>query len=465
MNEITYLTNNRGEQNFELFYQCTYFLNGMDYFDTGSSGQGFYSGIGGGAVVEGELDLNRVERVMQRLFDEIDTLRVCYPAAKDDSLHFKIRADYDFKLEVLQARGASYEERLQYASNEESRIVADLQNYTDITCRAVVYDLADGPSGAHAWLIALTFNHMIIDDQGLILVWDQFMRYYRGETKRCANVKSLVDYFNFINDNPDLYDRDAIISYWKQEMSGYKTPEMCEPEGMEGVESFDLADYVVFYDILHLRRVAAACKVTLPALFVSAFHVASAETFGARDSVVTLGTEARPNFEYWSTVVHSLVSINNRMDVRDDETFADFAHRTMVKMSENIKNAPAQQYVGGISHLCITYANQPPTPNLGDGLTCHAWMPDTVLADNRTDASELVLPPKQLMMGIVELGDTVRTLCGFTPLSFSMADAKSLSGGMERCLRMLDENSQITVGDILAAAPATSRLRFLEPLN
>lgn len=450
MSTITYLTDNQGNEDFELFYQCTYFLTGMEYFDTGSSGQGFYAGIGAGAVVEGPLDLPRVESTMQRLFDEIDTLRVCYPASEGDPRHFKIRADYDFKLEVLQAQGATYEERLQYATEEESRIVADLRNYTFITCRAVVYDLGAGPNGDQSWLLALTFNHMIVDDQGLILIWNQFMSYYRGEEERVANKKSLIDYFNFMNDNPDLYERDEVISYWDQQMAGYETPMMREPEGFEGLEHFNLADYVVVYDIAELRKLVASCRVTLPALFTASFHVASARTFGVRDSVVTIGTEARPNFDFWSTVVHSLVSMNNRMDLREDEAFTDFAHRTLAKMSENIKHAPAQELVGGISHLGITYANQPQAPNLGEGLKCSHWMPVTVVADNRTDPKEFVLPPKQLMMGIVEHNDIVRTECAFTPLSFSMADAKGISDGIKLCIDMLKENPNVTVGEILS---------------
>jgi hypothetical protein len=462
MNEMTYLADNRGNQNFDLFYQCTFFLTGMEYFDTGSSGQGWYSGIGIGATVEGDLDLARVEAIVQRLFNEIDSLRVCYPASEGDVTHFKIRADYEFKLKILSSQGTSYEERLNYATDTESRLVADLSNYADTACRAVVYDLEDGPNGVHTWLIALTFNHMIIDEQGIILIWDQFMRYYRGEDKQNTNVKSLVDYFNFLNDNPNLYDKDAVVSYWKEQMAGYETPKMREPEGMEGIATFNLADYVVNYNIAHLKRIAASCKVTLPALFVSAFHIAFAETFGVRDSVVTLGTEARPSYDFWTTVVHSLVSMNNRMDVNDDELFVDFAHRTLVKMSENIKNAPAQQYVGGISHVGITYAPQPAAPNLGEDLSCRPWIPVIVVADSRTEPKEFVLPPKQLIMGIVEYGDIVRTECGFSPLSFSMADAKGLTDGIKRCLTMLDENPQITVGELLAAGPADSKLRQIE---
>lgn len=454
MNEITYLSDNRGNQVFDLFYQCTFFLTGMEYFDTGSSGQGWYAGIGIGVTIEGEPDLARIESTMQRLFDEIDSLRVCYPAAEGDLTHFKIRTDYHYKLEIIHPKGATYEDRLQYANDEESRIVSDVGNYADIACRAVVYDLGDGPNGIHTWLLALTFNHMIIDDQGLILVWDQFMRYYRGEDKQMVNTKSLVDYFNFLNENPNLYDGDAVVSYWKEQMSGYVTPKMREPEGMDGIAGFNLADYVVSYDIAHLKRIATSCKVTLPALFVSAFHVAFAKTFNVRDSVVTLGTEARPNYDFWSTVVHSLVSMNNRMDVNDGEHFTDFAHRTLVKMSENIKNAPAQQYVGGISHVGITYASQPSLPNLGDGLACRPWIPVTAFADSRTEPKESILPPKQLIMGIIEHGEAVRTECVFTPLSFSMADARSLSDGIKCCLTMLEENPEVTVGEVLAAGAA-----------
>lgn len=450
MSEITYLTDNRGNEDFDLFYQCTYFLTGMDYFDTGSSGQGFYAGIGTGAVVEGDLDLQRVERTMQRLFDEIDTLRVCYPASEGDLTHFRIRSDYDFKLEVLQAQGETREERIQYATEAESRIVADLKNYEFIACRAVVYDLGQDAGKPHVWLLALTFNHMIVDDQGLILIWNQFMSYYRGEEERVANKKSLIDYFNFMNDNPDLYDKDEVVSYWKEQMDGYQTPAMREPEGMEGIARFNLADYVVVYDIAELRKLVASCRVTLPALFTAAFHVGSARTFGVKDSVVTIGTEARPNFDFWSTVVHSLVSMNNRMDLREEETFADFAHRTLARMSENIKHAPAQELVGGISHLGITYANQPKAPELGEDLACTPWIPVTVVADNRTNPKEFVLPPKQLMMGIVEHGDIVRTECAFTPLSFSMADAKGISDGIKLCIDMLKEDPQVTVGQILS---------------
>ncbi|MDR0499795.1 MAG: condensation domain-containing protein [Coriobacteriales bacterium] len=449
MSELNYLTDNRGNQDFDLFYQCTFFLNGMEYFDTGSSGQGWYSGIGIGVIIEGEPDLPRIESVMQRLFNEIDSLRVCYPASEGDITHFKIRDSYDFKLELICPEGKTYDERLQFANEQESQFVSNVGNFANIACRAVIYDLGEGPSAAHTWLLALTFNHMIIDDQGLILVWDQFMRYYRGEDKQIANTKSLIDYFNFINENPNLFDKDAVVSYWKEQMNGYETPAMREPEGMEALATFSLADYVESYDIAHLKQVAASCKVTLPALFVSAFHIAFAKTFAVRDSVVTLGTEARPNFDFWSTVVHSLVSMNNRMDIKEDELFTDFAHRTLVKMSENIKNAPDQRYVGGISHVGITYASQPSLPNLGEGLICTPWIPVTAFADSRTEPKEFVLPPKQLIMGIIEHGEVVRTECVFTPLSFSMADAKSISDGIKRCFTMLEANPQLTVGEVL----------------
>jgi hypothetical protein len=47
-------------------------------------------------------------------------------------------------------------------------------------------------------------------------------------------------------------------------------------------------------------------------------------------------------------------------------------------------------------------------------------------------------------------------------LSFSMADAKSLTDGIKRCLTMLNESPQITIGELLAAGPADSKLRQIE---
>ena len=437
-------TDNRGNSLFELPFQARYPIEGLVFYDTGRTGRPMYAGLGAGLLVEGDLDLQRTERAIQELYDTIDTMRVAYPAAPDKPLHYRIRRECPFALEVIPAEGATFEERLASASALETPYASKLETYADASVRAVVYDLGTAPSGEHAWIVAFSANHLAIDDQAIYLVINQFMANYRGEGKMVVHESNLLDYLNFMNDNPDIVDARANRAYWQTERAGYESPTLGEAEPDRTVP-VDPSDLVFYLDTQQVKSLALACQTTLPSLFMAALHVGTAAGFGQLDSAICMMTESRPHFSFWNTVVHGLMAMNNRMRLDPNEPFSEFARRTLLKMSENLQNLVSEEYVGGAAHVQYTYVSPVRKPNLGEGLTCQSWMPNLI-----GDAGYL---PSDVV-AVVEGSDTMQVMQVFNPEQCFLTpnEVRAFGCGLKCCLEMAIDNPHVRIGEIMSAA-------------
>lgn len=442
--EAEFETDNRGNSLFELPYQARYPVEGLVFYDTGRTGLPMYAGLGAGLLVEGDLDLQRVERSAQELYDTIDTMRVIYPAVPDKPLHYRIRKEYPFKLEVIPIEGDTFEEKVASASVLETPFAAKLETYTDASVRIVVYDLGDAPSGDHAWIIAFSANHLAIDDQGIYLVINQFMANYCNEGKMVVHENSLLDYLDFMNDNPDIVDAQANRAYWQAEMAGYESPSLNEADP-DRTAPVDFSELVFELDTQKVKSLALACQTTLPSLFMAALHVGTAAGFGQLDSAICMMTEYRPHFSFWNTVVHGLMAMNNRMRLDPDEPFSEFARRTLLKMSENLQNLVSEEYVGGAAHVQYTYVSPVRAPHLGEGLSCQSWMPNLI-----GDAGYL---PSDVV-AVVEGSETMQVMQVFNPAQcfFTPNEVRAFGCGLRCCLEMAIENPNVRIGDIMSAS-------------
>lgn len=443
-------TDNRGNSVFELPSQARYPVQGLAYFDRGRTGRPFYGGLGVGLLVEGDLDLDRVEKAVQRLYDDIDTTRVMYPASSDQPLHYRIQEHVDFKLKVLLVKEGSFEERVAVASAREYPLLSTLKTYADAAMHAIVYDLGTAPSGKRAWVIAFSVNHIVIDDQGILMLLNQFMVNYRGENRKVVHQIGLIDYLNFMNDNPDYVDVEANRAYWHREMAGYETPSLHESDP-DLKTPIDPAEFAFTLDTELLKELALACQTTLPSLFMAALHVGTAAGFNVRDSAVCMLTEVRPNYIFWNTIVHGLMFMNNRMLLSDNETFLGFARRTILKMSENLQNLVSDECAGGAAHVYYTYVSPFKSPNLGDRLTCKSWMPDLIGGNAGYLPSDMV--------SVFEGAETMEfmqmidpAICFFTP-----NEVRALGYGVKRGLEIAIENPGVLVGDIITTVQAELR--------
>jgi hypothetical protein len=446
-------TDNRGDSVFEVPFQARYPVQGLVVFGKGRTGRPFYGGLGGGLLVEGNLDLDRVEKAVQRLYDDIDSTRIMFPASPDQPLHYRIREHVDFKLEVLSIGEGLFEERVAEAAAREYPFLSTLKTYVDVALRVVVYDLGMAPSGRRAWVIAFSASHVAIDDQGIFLVIDQFMANYRGENRMVVHQSSLMDCLNYMNDNPDCTDPDANRAYWIREMAGFVMPSLHESN--PDLESpIDPADLTFMLDIELIKRLALTCQTTLPSLFMAALHIGIASGFNVRDSAICMLTEARPNFIFWNTVVHGLMSMNHRMLLSDDETFLEFARRTVLKMSKNLQNLASEEYVGGAAPVYYTYVSPVKSPNLGNDLICKTWMPDLI----GDDAGYLPFPEVAVIegAGTIEFMLLVldQTTCFFTP-----NEARAFAYGVKRSLEIAIGNPGVLVADIIAAVQSELRAK------
>lgn len=443
---------NCGNSVFELPSQARYPVQGLEYYDRGRTGRPFYGGLGVGLLVEGDLDLDRVEKAVQHLYDDIDTTRVMYPASPNHPLQYRIREHVDFELKVHTIDEGSLDARIAEASAREYSSLSILKTYDDIAMHAAVYDLGTNPSGKRAWIIALSVNHIVIDDQGILMILNQFMVNYRGEDCKAVHQVGLMDYLNFMNDNPDYVDAEANRAYWSREMAGYETPSLHESD--PDLETpLDPAEFAFHLDTEPLRELALACQTTLPSLFMAALHVGTAAGFNVRDSAICMLTEARPNFIFWNTVVHGLLFMNNRMQLSDDETFLEFARRTVLKMSENLQNLVSDECTGGAAHMYYTYVSPFRSPNLGDGLTCTSWTPN-LIGDNAG-----YLPSD--MVSVFESASTMELTQMIDPAIsfFTPNEIRALGHGVKRSLEIAVDNPGVLVGDIITTVQAELRAR------
>jgi hypothetical protein len=443
-------TDNRGNSIFKLPFQARYPIQGLAYFDRGRTHCPFYGGLGAGLLVEGELDLDRVETAVQHLFNDIDSTRITYPASSNQPLYYRIRKQINFKLEVFFIKEGTFEERVAAAASMEHPFLATLKTYMDVALRVVVYDLGTAPSGKLAWVIAFSGNHLAIDDQGIFSVIDQFMANYRGESQKVMHQVSLMDYLNYMNDAPEYADKEANCEYWRREMAGYVKPSLHEssPDLRSPIDPSELTFSLATQP---LKDLAFACQTTLPSLFMAALHLGAAASFNVRDSAVCMLTETRPNYVFWDAIIHGLMSMNHRMLLNDEESFFDFARRTVLKMSKNLQHLVDEEYIGGVAPVYYTYVSPVKSPNLGEGLVCQSWMPDLSY-----DVAGYI--PSD-MVAVVEGSESIDfmkvinpAICFFTP-----NEVRAYTHGVKRSLELAMEDTGVLLKDIVATVQAELR--------
>ncbi|MDR2672439.1 MAG: condensation domain-containing protein [Coriobacteriales bacterium] len=444
-----FIADNRGNTTFELPFQCRYPVQGLEFFDTGRTGRKLYTGVYAWLIIEGDLDLDRVEKAVQRMYDNIDTMRVTYPVSPDQPLHYRIRKHVDFKLQVFPVEEGTLEEQIASATAMETPFVMSQATYTKESARAVVYDLGTASSGKHAWIFALSANHIIVDDRGIYTILDQFMAFYRGEDRMIVHHAGLIDYLNYMNDNPDIVDVELTRAYWHREMAGYESPSLHEKNPDREIP-ISLGDFAFELDTKPIKELSLACQATMPSLFLAALHVGIAAGFDVRDSAVCMMSEWRPSFTFWSSIIHGLMCMNVRMRIHDGETFLEFARRTVLKTAENLHNLASEEYVGGAAHVMYTYVSPTASPDLGEGLTCQSWFPNFICEAGYLPAYFLTVVEDVKVMQIIQVFD--QTTCFFTP-----NEVRAISHGLRRSLEIASENPGVLLSDIIFTVQAELR--------
>lgn len=445
-----------GNTRFELASQARYPVEGLEFFDVGRTGKPFYGGLGVGLLVEGDLDLKRVEAAIQRLYDDIDSTRVKFPSAPDAPLHYSVRSSVSYRLNVVRIDEGPYEERLHRASEAEYDELCLVSHFDDLSMHAKLYDLGRTPDGTHGWIVAFAVNHIIIDDQGVLMLLDQFMANYRGEPDKVVHAITLMDFHNYMNEHDIAADLSENRAYWRKEMEGYVPPSLHEDPDAAPVD-IDPSEFAFELETSLIRRLALACQTTLPSLYMAALHVGTAAAFDVRDSAICMLTERRVAGRFWNTVVHGLMFMNNRMDIRDDEEFSSFARRTVLKMSENFQNLVDDACIGGAVHAYYTYVAPFRSPDLGCGLKCASWMP-------RLQGANAGYFPAD-MISVFESPETMRCEQMLDPSIsfFTPNEIRVFNYGVKRCLECAIRDPEVKAGEIIRAVRRELKERGVIP--
>ncbi len=428
---ITYIKDSEGKEELDLFELTKVFTNGLVSVD-GESVPNLMAGCATGLRIKGKLNLDKVEKAIQMLFDNIDGMR----AVVDRELEiFRIRESYEYKMEVIVPEGNSPDEKFEKAKEECNKLVVSENFYDDCACRFRVYEL-----GQNEYFLIVATNHLFGDGQSLMLIVKQMIELYFGiKRKVTINSKTMMDYYeNWKKVKASAQYKENNL-YWEKEKRGIENLYTFNPPEENNVLSDDM--YTLEFDLRKLKNIAKKARTTVPNLAMTAYHMGFANVHKTAQSIITVAFANRMEMEYLDTFAPMVKLLINRVRFTQDMAIKELLRAVMQKTSETIKHSYiAKEYIG-CNRYFFSYL-----PEIGGfmsvpGYKVEVWVPEII------DPSKYRMP--FILCTAVEQNGKLAFQITCNREYYNKNDILLLREGISNLVNKLDENENALVGDVL----------------
>ncbi|MBQ4486104.1 MAG: hypothetical protein II936_03750 [Oscillospiraceae bacterium] len=322
MNNFTFYKDEQGREEFELAFMQHFMLyNGELNNQIAGEKKGF-ANVGSAYRIRAAIDPSRLEKCIQRVYDENPMTRILAVDKGDGRYMQKIITNYTFKLDVIEAQGATEQEKFDYGVEYATKVMQSyLDPFTGISNKIFLIKLADDD-----FFFTIVTHHWIGDGASLGAIFGSIFKYYIDLNAPAVPAGSFIEY---IDEEREFKNSDAgkkQLAYWADEFAGYEKIDLENKISVLGNDHSNI-DRKYTVDIRKVEEISAANKTSNFQVILMAYHIALSMITGVGD--ISIGaTSACRTAKYMATVGFFAHSAFHRLKVSDSD-----------KLTELLKNS------------------------------------------------------------------------------------------------------------------------------
>lgn len=340
-------------KNDELEYSLQGMSNLMWQLDLASVKDGERNGIvnvGIGLKLRGDLDVSKMERSIQRLIDNTDSMRGII-VNRGEEYFIKIRKYYkDFKLEVLEVEGNSDLEREQNAMQViQGSMDRAIDVFNNIPIDIKLYRINEQ---YHYMLFKV--HHCFTDAVSVLLSVETMLKLYDNESYEFSTLREPFqnllqeDYEYMMSENAK-----KSIQYWQEEFEGYSPKPPQIDYNRQCIKSGDLPP--IQLNLENITSIATLNRTSDFNVIMLILHLALAKTNNSNDIGTTYLISNRMNGSKYQDTIGSIARIiDTRYIFEENEKISSMHKKIRSKISKGLNNC---RVAGGRTPYLITYLN------------------------------------------------------------------------------------------------------------
>jgi hypothetical protein len=271
--------------------------------------------------IEGPLDVERLQRALQRIQARHEVLR-CHIRLAGDGARHEFEESCGLPLRVLQLERDGPGKSALAVAEQDARTPFDLENGP--AWRALL--VADG---AEDWLLAVTMHHIISDGVSMGLFCDELASLYAADGD-CLDALAIQfgDYATWERARGEVHDEQAHAEYWRQKLGG-RLPALTWKEARGSADQRGAQVPLRFPDSTRARLEALSRSegLTSNQLLLTAWFALLQYASGAEDLRTGVASSLRKQRELEPLIGFFVQSLVLRVGLKGDPTFRQACKR------------------------------------------------------------------------------------------------------------------------------------------
>lgn len=347
MDQFTFYKDKNGNEEFELgFMQNVMFYNSDMNCEIAGEKKGF-ANIGSAFRIRMKIDTDRMEKSLQRIFDENEMLRIIAVQKGKYSYMQKIVTNYKFHLDVFDAEGNTPEEKYNNAIAKATKIMQQyIDCYHNISAHPFLIRLAEDD-----YFFVVVTHHWVGDGASLGIIMGQIFKYYMNPHAETVPSGSYLDYLEEERTFKFSEKGQKELEFWKNEFDGYQKIDLSKATIGEPGSSEDLSFSI---DISKASKIAAVKKTSVFQVILLAYHVGLDVVIGESDVAIGATSACRSN-KYSNTVGFFAHSAFHRLQLTDSDNLYEQLGTSVQKHSKAMSNIHTTFDFYDNMQFCISY--------------------------------------------------------------------------------------------------------------
>ena len=258
----------------------------------------------GGLHIRGPLDVKLLGKAVQKLVDKSDALRFVF--SKDEEtgeIYQGVLSSYKHELDIREAQGDSYEEKLRFASEDIKQVMDEVGFLLDgdVKWKVVLYRIKEDEHVL--WFIV---NHIISDGVSVANALTRIVMSYNG-----IPIPPTGKFLDYIIEQYKL-ETDPVCVKERSEFTRY-LQSYNDPLDSAGIGSIEGAYHqVVSFELQGLKQFAKENKMSLFHVALFLYHAAISATFKNGDSLIGVAVGVR-KLKYMLSIGNCLTGFGDRI--------------------------------------------------------------------------------------------------------------------------------------------------------
>ncbi len=317
MSEFTFYKDEKGREEFDLAFMQRFMLyNGELNNEMAGEKKGF-ANVGSAYRIRARLDAERLEKCIQRVYDENPMTRIIAVDKGNGCYKQKIVTNFKFKLDVIEAQGNTEQERFDFGVDYATKVMQSyLDPFNDISNRIFLVKIADDD-----YFFTIVTHHWIGDGASLGAIFGSIFRYYADLDAPAVPAGQFIDYIDEENSFKETEAGKKQLEYWDKELEGYEKVDIVNKISCIGTDHSNV-DRKYTVDIRKVEKISEANKTSNFQVILLAYHLALSKITGIGD--ITIGaTSACRTAKYMATVGFFAHSAFHRIKINDSDKLSD----------------------------------------------------------------------------------------------------------------------------------------------